>query len=172
MLHGLPGSGKSTIAEKLSSYIKNSVVLKTVSMRPVHGNGVELFDENNLTTREDKDVSYRALCDAARKAVKEGKSPILDATFHKKYRRQWVYDLGKELHEKVIVISTECNEKVVFERLKNRKGKQDEDSFLQSKKAYEIMKNQQDALTEITPIRVDTTQHFDVHAVIKQAKTL
>lgn len=163
MFHGLPGTGKSFIAEELSKNIPNSVVLKTVNFRPVHGEGAELFDEDIAQTKADKDSSYLALRNQAKKAVLEGKTPILDATFHKGYRRTWVYNLAKEMNEKLILISLSCDENVVFERLKKREGVNDGDSFLNFKEAYNIMKKQADVFCqEASEIKyIDTTVNFD-----------
>jgi len=162
MLHGLPGTGKSFVAEKLAKVLPSEIVLNTVSFRPVHGSGVELFYEENLQTRSDKDVSYRVLCDEAGKTVKSGRIPILDATFHKKYRRQWVYDLAKELSVKCVVISVSCDERVVFERLKKRENNDDKDSFLNSKESYYVMKRQQDVLNEnVDVVSTDTSNGFN-----------
>lgn len=159
MMHGLPGSGKSFLAEKIAKTIPNSIVLKTVSFRESHNQGAELFDETNLQTQEDKDNSYKAVCEEARKAVKAGKIPILDATFHKKYRRTWVYNLAKELNERVVVISVTCDENVIKNRLHKRKTN-DKDDFLKSVESYDIMKKQAEELNEkgIMVKNIDTSK--------------
>ncbi len=160
MMHGLPGTGKSFLAENIAKTIPSAVILKTVSFRKSRGKGVELFDETNQQTREDKDDSYKAVCEEARKAVKAVKIPILDGTFHKRYRREWVYDLAKELKEKVVVISVACNENIIKERLQERKIKASKDAFLKSAEAYRIMKSQADDLNEkgITVKKIDTAK--------------
>ncbi len=160
MMHGLPGAGKSFFAEKIAKTIPNAIILKTVSFRSSHGQGTELFDETNPQTREDKDNSYKAVCEEARKAVKAGKVPILDATFHKRYRREWVYNLAKELNERVIVISVTCDENTIKKRLQERKVINDKDAFLKSEEAYKIMKDQSDELNEkgLTVKKFDTSK--------------
>jgi predicted kinase len=148
MMHGLPGTGKSFFAEKIAKNSPNAIILKTVSFRRAHGKGAELFDETSPQTQEDKDNSYKAVCEEARKAVKAGKVPILDATFHKRYRREWVYNLAKELNERVVVISMTCDENAIKKRLQERKTTNDKDAFLKSVEAYKIMKDQADNLNE------------------------
>lgn len=162
MMHGLPGTGKSFLAEKIAKTIPNAIILKTVSFRRAHGKGAELFNETNQQTREDKNNSYKAVCEEARKAVKAGKVPILDATFHKKYRREWIYNLAKELNEKVIVISVTCDENVIKKRLQERKVMKNKDAFLKSAESYKIMKNQSDDLNEkgIIVTKFDTSKGF------------
>lgn len=161
MMHGLPGTGKSFVAQKIAERFPNSIVLKTVQFRhDTSSSSVDRFDENNPKTRKEKDDSYKLLCEAARVALEKGKTPILDGTFHKKYRREWVYQLGSEMKADVIVVSTTCEESVVFDRLKHREKQENADAFLKSKEAYEIMKQQQDELndTGILIKRLDTTE--------------
>jgi len=149
MMHGLPCSGKSYLAEKIAALVPNAVVLKSINFRKVHGTGYRCFDENNAQTKEDKDESYKLLCEATKTAVENRKIPILDATFHKRYRREYVYGLAKEADAKIIVIKSECDEQSMLERLKNRASQNDKDAFLKSKRSFEIMKEQFDEIDEI-----------------------
>jgi predicted kinase len=150
MMHGLPGTGKSYIASLIAKMMDNVDWLKTVKFRKTVDEpySPELFDENNPKTRADKDVSYREMLKAAKEDVEKNVVPILDATFHKRYRRGWVYELAQELDAKVLVVSVSCPEEIVFERIGQRNDKTDEDAFLKSKGAYELMKRQADSLTE------------------------
>jgi len=154
MLHGLPGSGKSFLADKLAKNIPNSIILKTVSYRKTTLKGTERFDETNPTARKEKDESYKALLEETRKCVKAGKIPILDATFHKAYRREWFYKLAKELKEKLAVIHVIAIEEQIKQRMDERKGKTDKDAFLDSWEAYQLMKEQSDRLEEGNVIQV------------------
>ena len=161
MMHGLPGTGKSFVAQKIAERFSDAVILKTVQFRhDISSSSVDRFDENNQKTRREKDDSYKLLCEAARVALEKGKMPILDGTFHKRYRREWVYQLGSEMNANVVVVSTTCEESVIFERLLNREKQEDTDAFLKSKEAYAIMKQQQDELndTGILIKRLDTTE--------------
>jgi hypothetical protein len=161
MMHGLPGTGKSFVAQKIAEKFPNVVILKSVQFRRDTGNSsVGRFDENNPETKREKDDTYKLLCQAARNALEKGKTPVLDATFHKKYRREWVYQLGVEMKADVFVISVTCDEPVIFDRLKNREKQDSSDAFLKSKEAYEIMRQQQDELndTGILIKGVDTTE--------------
>lgn len=148
MLHGLPGSGKSFVASRIQSVFPRSVVLKSITRRKVSGFGVVLFDESCPQTREDKDESYHALCSDARAVIERGGIPVLDATFHKQYRREWVYGLADSLGAKVIVIDVVCPERIIVGRLKRRSGEQGEDAFLNSVDSYNIMKSQNEPIDE------------------------
>ncbi len=169
MMHGLPGSGKSFLADRIAKRLKNAVVLKSVRFRRGLGDSSpERFDETNPKTQEEKDASYKELCAAAERALIEGKIPILDATFHKKYRRQWLYELAEKTNAKLILISVSCNEDVVFARLKKRKKHVDEDAFLKSKEAYQIMREQQDELEKTEAmIKHVNTANLDFEGLIR-----
>ncbi len=168
MMHGLPGTGKSFVAQKIAERFPNSIVLKTVQFRhDTSSSSVDRFDENNPKTRREKDDSYKLLCEAARVALEKGKTPILDGTFHKKYRREWVYQIGSEMKANIIVVSTTCEESVVFDRLKHREKQENTDAFLKSKEAYELLSSQQDLLIEnVEMIKVDSSKGFNVDALI------
>ncbi|VVB81428.1 AAA domain protein [uncultured archaeon] len=171
MMHGLPGTGKSFIAEKIAASLPNTIILKTARFRENLKKSLpERFDENNPQTRKEKDKTYKKIINEARKAIKNGKTPILDATFHKKYRRKWAYNLAKQTKAKLIIISTKCNEHTIFQRLKKRKTTSP-DAFLKTKTAYQIMKKQADALREKGLIvnYVDTAR-YDVREVVRCVK--
>ncbi len=171
MMHGLPGTGKSYIAEKIAASLPNIVILKTARFRENLKTSLpERFDETNPQTRKEKDRTYKQILKEARKALKKGKTSILDATFHKKYRRKWAYQLAKELNAKLIIISTTCNEHTIFQRLKKRKTTSP-DAFLKSKKAYQVMKEQADALNEKgLNVKYVNTTRYDIREVMRWVK--
>ncbi|MEM3154128.1 MAG: ATP-binding protein [Candidatus Woesearchaeota archaeon] len=175
MLHGLPGTGKSFIAQKIASYFDNSVVLKTVHFREnLADSSAARFDETRPETREEKDRTYRQLVESARQALAAGKVPVLDATFHKKYRREWVYGLAKETGANLAVISVDCNADVVFERLKRREAQMNEDAFLKSREAFEIMKRQAEPLGEevVNIMRINTAHYVDFKELVAWLKNI
>ena len=84
-----------------------------------------------------------------------------------------MYELAKEMNVKVIVISTVCDDFVVFERLKNREFDLSEDAFLKSRKSFEIMKEQADLLDEDVLVkRVDTGRIVDFAELQKWLKNI
>lgn len=170
MLHGLPGSGKSFLAEKLAKSIPNAVILKTVSYRKTELKGTERFNENNPVAKKEKDESYKLLLEETRKCLQEGKTPILDATFHKKYRREWFYQLAKELKQKIAIIDVIADEQEIKKRMQERKGKTDKDAYLDSWDAHKLMKEQADELGDEGDIlRVNSDE---IEWVVKWLKTL
>lgn len=111
MLYGAPMSGKSVAAKKLVAHFAEEgvdcEVVKTVSTR-YHGKKVKLtvesIDETIEKTRIEKDESYRAQIELAKTALEHGKLPVLDATYHKFYRREWAYEMAKQTHSELVVL--------------------------------------------------------------------
>ena len=172
MLHGLPCSGKSFLADRIAESFDDVVVLKTVDFRRVRGKGAGLFDENNPKTKEDKDESYKLLCSAARDAVLEGKIVVLDATFHKKYRREMVYDMAKELGVRLIVVSRVCSEHKILERLKDRHSKNGKDAFLKGEESYNVMKEQFEPILSDENVRVKVVGEDDLEGFISWLRSI
>lgn len=91
------------------------------------------MDENNKRTRKTKDWAYSQLCKKARKLLLEGKMPVLDATFHKHYRRKWVYELARKLNAEVYlvwIIFGRSVKSVARERSREKKALHTEDQYL------------------------------------------
>jgi len=170
MLHGLPGSGKSFLADKIAKNIPNSIILKTVSYRKTELKGTDRFNETYSTARKEKDESYKLLLEETKKYLLQGKTPILDATFHKKYRREWFYELAKKMKQKIAVIDVIADEQKIKQRMQERKGKTDKDAYLDSWEAHKLMKEQGDDLGEEGDIlRVNSDE---IERVVKWLKSL
>lgn len=170
MLHGLPGTGKSWLAEKIGEHLPNSKVLKTISFRKTAESSPNRFDETNPVVRKEKDESYKAMLEEARNILESGKIPILDATFHQKNRRDWAYTFVEEIEAKVAMLSIICDEETALKRIEQRQNNT-EDEFLDSKEAYLIMKKQSDELSnERIPIKIINTEKTNINEVIQWLK--
>ncbi len=140
ILSGLPGTGKSTIAKELEKIIPESIIIKTANLREIKIND-NFFDENIKEVKIEKDKAYRKMIEVAKEIIKNNKIPILDATFHKKERRNLLDEhFNRSSTLKVHLV---CSEEISKNRIKERKGV-DIDEFLNKIKDYEIMKTQQD----------------------------
>ncbi|MEK6837667.1 MAG: AAA family ATPase, partial [Nanoarchaeota archaeon] len=102
MLYGHPMSGKTTAAARIQEYLRKTgipaEIISSAKSRlkgKVHSSTTGFVDEGNARTRSIKDKAYKAVCNAAVKCLSRNVVPILDATFHKLYRREWVYALAK-----------------------------------------------------------------------------
>lgn len=116
MLHGNPLSGKSTAARKIKDNLdKNGFraeIIKSVSTRLKKRNifSRDFVDENIEETKKEKDDAYKSLCIIAENNINKKIIPILDATFHKNYRREWVYEVGKKTNSDVIIVWLEFSD--------------------------------------------------------------
>lgn len=107
MLYGYPLSGKSTAAEKIRQRISNSEIISSARIRlrgKRHSSTAAFVDEDNPRTRRVKDWAYKRLCSRAKQLLLKGKVPILDATFHRHYRRKWVYGIARKLKAEVYIV--------------------------------------------------------------------
>lgn len=90
LVYGYPGAGKSVIAQKLSRFFKNPVVLSNDILR----------DQLGYPMAGSK-YTEKVYIYAARQAfsmLEKGYTIILDATFYSKYYRSIVFDSLKALH--------------------------------------------------------------------------
>lgn len=157
MLHGDPLSGKSTAAQKIKDTFEknniNSKVIKSVVTRYKKSENIKFtrksIDENIKNTKKEKDNAYRTLCLTA-EGCKNDNVLILDATFHKYYRRKWIYDLNKRRNTKVIILWLEFNdEDGIKEFLKKRQKNHDfKDNILHTLEQYKTMVNQTDSIKD------------------------
>jgi len=107
---GLPGSGKSTIADILSKKIK-AVVLRTDEIRR------KLIEKPSYTESE-KELVYKVMFIIAEYLLKQGIPCILDATFNREERRREVVKLAEKINVPFIFVECVCNEEIIRERLK------------------------------------------------------
>lgn len=162
---GLPGTGKSTIAEYVAQNFDAEIlttdrirkekfkhtslekILKTKD--PIRYDLQEIFDrqpEYQVTERfqrlieEQRLMVYDELFDQLRKRVQKDKNVVLDGTFFKRALRERVYKIAKETQTSIYIINTECPEKVIARRLETRQTRPDNASYVDKMKIYEIVK--------------------------------
>ncbi len=159
MIHGLPLAGKSTAAAKIKEALEKkgikAEIIKSVATRYGKGDKVlknpeELIDERIEKTRREKDDSYRAMCKLAARSISAGYIPILDATFHNRKRREWVYELCRKEKSGLIILWVEFDdEKEIKSMLDERKKDHNIwDNILCEWKQYSIMNTQFEPLDE------------------------
>ena len=151
MLYGLPVSGKSTLAKALQEK-GLGIIIKSVLTRDPRSTKkftTASIDETVEQTKKEKDESYKKLFELAEQEINQGHNPILDATFHKRYRRQWAYDLAKRLNQQLILIHCNWDDeqgiKAILE--KRHEDNSTKDNVLDTWEQYMTMKSQTEALT-------------------------
>jgi len=116
---GLPGVGKSTVAERVAAHL-DAEVLRTDVIRK------ELFEDPAYTDAETEAV-YGELIDRARERVADGRAVVLDATFADARFRADVREVGERAAGSFDLVEVECDRSVVERRIERRDGISDAD---------------------------------------------
>jgi predicted kinase len=137
---GLPGVGKTTLADELAPLI-NAIVLSTDKIRK------ELISEPTYT-KEEKQLIYDVILLVARYLHNAtGVNCILDATFNtEESRRTARKKLANIASDQIYIVECVCPEDIVISRLKARKGDYsdaDIDIYRKMKQVYEPVKGMQ-----------------------------
>ncbi len=109
---GLPGSGKTTVAETAAERITANL-LRTDVVRK------ELFPDPDYTDQEERAV-YSTLFDRARQSLDSESPTVLDGTFHRENHRDQAREVGVTRQATVRMLKVECPESVVRERIETR----------------------------------------------------
>ena len=148
VITGLPGSGKTTVADSLSKEI-DAIVLSTDKIRK------NMF-KNPVYNENDKRVVYNELFSRAREYLSSGKNVILDGTFYTKSLRDKAKEVGASVSEKVIFIYCETPEQILKERITKRKDKFSDADFSVYLKIKEVFEDFEEEV-----IIVDTSKPID-----------
>ena len=116
MVCGLPGTGKTTVAEKIADKTK-SFVFNTDIIRK------ELFERPKYTKRE-KLLVYDLLFEMTEKFLKSAKNVVLDGTFYKKELRKRMRKIAEKMKSEFHVVEVRCDEDILMERMGKRTKKQ------------------------------------------------
>jgi predicted kinase len=116
---GLPGVGKTTVAERIADHLGGRV-LRTDVIRK------ELFDEPTYADAETETV-YTELIDRARRRVAAGEAVVLDATFADERFRAAARAMADRAADGFTLVKVECDESVVERRIRRRDGISDAD---------------------------------------------
>lgn len=121
---GLPGVGKSFIADKIAEridarIIRTDEIRKEIAGIPPEENRYEEFGEG-IYDKEMGEKTYLEVIERARDCLKGGRSCIMDATFSKRRYRDLAFDLAGELEIPFLIVECTCPEEVVIERINSR----------------------------------------------------
>jgi len=185
LVSGLPGTGKTTVANQIAKDI-DGVVLRTDAIRR------EIFKEASIEEIERSDDPYKYDLQGAFNKLKiipekyqrliwrqnekvydvlfkrlqdylKDKNVIIDATFYKRDLRDRAYDIAEELNKEVILVLTECPEECVKSRIVKRKTTPDEYSHLDKIEVYDKIKNLfEDPKLDGKPIFIYNTESQEI----------
>lgn len=103
---GRPVAGKTTLARFLCSTLGVQYIPEAAIKRSLRAGYVthDSLDEDL------RDLGYRAAIEVAR-ACLERRAPVLvDASFHRRRRRQWLYDAVSKLADGLVVLYCRCDD--------------------------------------------------------------
>ena len=131
IVSGLPGSGKSFFARRLSAELGAEFVNSDATRRAMNAMGRYAF--------EDKLNVYEEMANKAGEKLREGKTVIVDATFYHHEMRDIFVTLGTLLHERMCYIEVQAEEKIIHERLSKPRSDSEADFavYQQLKLQYE-----------------------------------
>ena len=170
LLIGLPGTGKSTIANALVKEFDNIVFLDTDQIRrklfkhlydaDLQTWRVNIYDENY------KEVVYNAITYFTETLLTYGMSVIVEGVFGRKYRRETVINVAKKQKKPYIVVWCETPQKILEARLKERQSQKTVSDanfnvYLKLKKNFE----------PITCSHVKISTDKPLNEIIKEIKT-
>jgi len=127
VIAGLPGVGKSYIADKIAQRIDTGI-LRTDEIRkelagiPAQEHRYEEFGKD-IYSDDIRERTYEEMIKRGRMHLSEGRSCIFDATFSKRRYRKIASELAEELKIPFLVVECVCPEEVVMERIKSRTEK-------------------------------------------------
>jgi len=113
MMIGIPSSGKSTVANRISKDI-GAIVHSSDNLRKELYGSYSIFDKNNELFEE---LHKRIIND-----LKDGKSVVYDATnLSMKKRKHFLTLIPKNIHKKAVVVATTINDCLIRDGFRNKK---------------------------------------------------
>jgi predicted kinase len=109
---GLPGVGKTTVAEDIAERVDGQL-LRTDVIRK------EIIPDPDYTEEESRMV-YAELFERARETITDGNAAVLDGTFKDATNRDRAMELCESLDVGFRLVKVECAEDVVRERIRSR----------------------------------------------------
>ena len=153
VMYGYPLAGKTTAALRIQEYLRKiripAEIIGSAKLRlkgKAHSSTTGFVDEENARTKKVKDKAYKAMCKAAASCLRKGAVPILDATFHKLYRRKWVYGIAKSEDAGAYVVWLVFNDERAIKKCLRERREAGKVSALHTWEQYAIMRQQADKL--------------------------
>jgi predicted kinase len=133
IVSGLPGSGKSYFASRLSEELSATYISSDLTRKEIDAQGQYAF--------EDKLNVYEEMAYGAGQQLRNGKRVVIDATFYRKEMRELFYTLAKLLDIKIVFIEIVADEEIIAERLSKPRLTSEADYSV-----YKFVKSQYEAL--------------------------
>ncbi len=124
MVMGLPGVGKTYLAQHLAEHIhayhlSTDIIRKEMTGMPIEKHCFEGYGKG-IYTREVSAQTYQELYQRTNNFLSQGKSCIIDATFLWEKSRAEAKQIADKNHARFYIIDCTCPEKLVMQRMKKR----------------------------------------------------
>lgn len=150
LITGLPGTGKSTVADHLAKRI-NAKVLRTDEIRK------HLFTTPKYTN-EEKEIVYNALFLTAENLLKAKQNVVVDGTFYKKALRQKVHKVAASAKSSFVIVECTAPDEAIARRMVRRLKRgglsdADYEVYKKIKKQYEPIESEHIVLNTDRPLK-------------------
>lgn len=139
LITGLPGTGKSTVANHLSKRI-NASVLRTDEIRK------RLFVKPKYTD-EEKEIVYKSLFLIAEKLLKVKSNVVIDGTFYKRSLRHRIYRTAASTRSRLIIVECVASVDAIERRMRRRKNRKKKGLSDADYGVYKKIKREYEAIT-------------------------
>ena len=147
VVFGLPGSGKSYFAEKLAKKIEADYV-NSDRLRK------EMFPAR-IYSEQEKAAVYNVMLEKMKRAVKQNKNVVLDATFHNNETRKPFTQAGKK-KDRICFIEITADEDLISRRLQKERAYSEADF-----EVYKLIRRQWEPLNEPHLMLESTDENID-----------
>jgi aminoglycoside phosphotransferase family enzyme/predicted kinase len=172
LMHGVSGSGKSYLSERLAEAVGVIRIRSDVERKRIYrelslqGHSLALYGAE-MNTR-----TFQYLHDTTAQALKAGYSVVVDATFIRQRTRNAYVELAKNLDIPVRIISCHCELNLIEARLKRREAEGRDPSDADVSVMREQMKVQQPLTSEeqLITLPVDTRDDEAIEQLMAQLR--
>ncbi|OGG00802.1 hypothetical protein A2153_04250 [Candidatus Gottesmanbacteria bacterium RBG_16_38_7b] len=121
-LHGLPGGGKTTLANKIKEMTGGMILGSNYIRRKIFGCDAYTCVNVPLMPFTDQEImlSYRTILYCAELVLSCGRTVIMDATFQKKVYVEMAKEIAKKTGHQFVLVKVICDEAVCKERMDER----------------------------------------------------